>query len=885
VILERWQTIKQIVGAALELEPAERPSFLERACPPDESLRAEIESLLAAYQSNALSNPLAFASLGNINEFPRAVGPYRLIRQLGVGGMGQVWLAEQSEPVRRQLAVKLIRTGMYDSSAVHRFQAERQSLALMEHPSIAKVFDAGATPQGQPYFAMEYVDGLPINQYCDDKRLGIRARLQLFLQVCDGVQHAHQKAIIHRDLKPSNILIVEVDGKPTPRIIDFGLAKVVSDSVANDTQVTQVGILLGTPGYMSPEQADPGLQDVDTRADVFSLGVILYELLTGYLPFDTSRWKSQGIEAVLRELRETDPQRPSARIGRNASGQEDASRARVRNTVVRQLAASLAGDLDSITLKALERNRERRYASAAEFAADLRRFLDDRPVMATPASAMYRWGKYLRRHRWAAAMVTIALLLVIVFVTNQSIQLRRIKRERDRADRIAQFTTGIFTVADPGEARGNKITARELLDRAEHNIDVELKADPALQSQMLKVIAIVYQRLGLYSNAIRLFERVIDLNNKHLEPNDPETLSAAAYLAHCQAQAGQLQAADRTDRDLLPVVTEVLGKDHRTTLQVKSDLAWTLESEGHLSEGESLAREALAAQMRTLGEGDRDTLDTMRSLAWALTDDGHYAEAEQLDRKALAISRQALGLEDPKTLLFMESLATTLGEESRDAEAEQILRETLTVQQRVLGPDHQNVATTMNSLGIALQHQKQYADARKFYQGGLDIIIRTLGPENPGALLAKLNIATVEEDTGNLKRAEEQLKEVLDVQLRTQGRFHQHVVLSLFDLGEVYREENRYADAIAEFQQAVEVSRKVFGPANPSTTDALYGLASAYNLDGRPDKAIEMLNQAVDVGYSDNKALVADQDLKSLATDPRFAAIVEHAEHNAAAKH
>ncbi len=301
---EQWLKIKEIVGAALEKAPGERAGFLDAACSGDPALRAEVESLLSAYrEASPLSEPTWESQPVDAQPPGETVGPYRLIRELGFGGMGRVWLAEQTEPVRRLVALKLIRGGLYDALAVQRFQAERQSLAIMDHPAIAKVFDAGTTPAGQPYLAMEYVDGLPITAFCDRNRLGIRDRLALFLQVCDGVQHAHTKAIIHRDLKPTNILVTEVDGKPMPRIIDFGLAKAASPSTAVRSNLTQAGTFLGTPSYMSPEQADPDLRDIDTRTDVYSLGVLLYELLAGFLPLDTTQWRGQGLESVLRHLR------------------------------------------------------------------------------------------------------------------------------------------------------------------------------------------------------------------------------------------------------------------------------------------------------------------------------------------------------------------------------------------------------------------------------------------------------------------------------------------------------------------------------------------------------------------------------------------------------
>jgi eukaryotic-like serine/threonine-protein kinase len=685
------------------------------------------------------------------------IGSYHLLEPIGKGGMGEVWLAEQKQPVRRRVALKLIKAGMDTREVVSRFDSERQALALMEHPNIAKVFDAGATPQGRPYFAMEYVTGIPITQYCDKHRMTLRERLELFVHVCDGVQHAHQKAVIHRDLKPSNILVGEVDGKPQPRIIDFGLAKATSQHLTAETLFTRVGAIVGTPGYMSPEQADSTGVDVDTRTDVYSLGVVLYELLAGALPLE---FHNLAFAEILRRLREDEAPRPSTKL-RTLGGQSGAA-AKNRGSELPALARQLRGDLDAIALKALEKERTRRYATPTELAADIGRYLRHEPVMARPASAAHRARKYIRRHRMGVAVAAGLAAVLVSFGVVQRLQLRRTTRERDRADRIAAFMTGMFKVSDPSAARGNSITAREILDKASKEIDTGLSKDPELQAQMMQTMGEVYGSLGLYPQAQSLLTRAVDIRRRVLGPRNPETLTSMSSLGGSLMRQGRYAEADRLERETLDIRRRVLGPEHPDTLRSMNSLDSVLLVAGRYAEAEKLGREALDLERRVLGPEHPDTLGSMTNLAIAFYEDGRYAEAEKLGREALDTKRRVLGPEHPNTLMSMNDLAAVLNNEGRYAEAEKLQRETLKIRRRILGPAHPETLQSINLLANALAGEGRYAEAEKLHREILDIQRRALGPEHPDTASSKYNVGCMLARKGNRDEALSLLREAVD---------------------------------------------------------------------------------------------------------------------------
>ena len=452
---------------------------------------------------------------------PRTIGPYRLLQLVGEGGMGEVWLAEQTHPVRRKVALKVIKAGMDTAQVVTRFEAERQALALMDHPAIATVYDGGSTPEGRPYFAMEYVKGEAITTYCDRQRLTTQARLELFVQVCEGVQHAHQKGVIHRDLKPSNVLVTIQGDRPVPKIIDFGVAKATAQHLTERTLYTELGVMIGTPEYMSPEQAEMGGLDIDTRTDVYALGVILYELLTGALPFDRKELRQAGFAEIQRMIREEEPPRPSTRL--TQLGPASTQAATNRRTEIRRLASDLRGDLDWVTMKALEKDRTRRYETANALAVDVRHHLSHEPVSAGPPSAAYRAKKFVRRHRFGVAVAATLVLMLLIFGVTMTVQAQRIAMERDRANReaetakqVSSFLVGMFETTNPFEGRGKNVPVGDVLDRGAQRITTELRDQPEVRATLMDTMGRVYYDLGVYDKAAELVKEALAYRQRTL---------------------------------------------------------------------------------------------------------------------------------------------------------------------------------------------------------------------------------------------------------------------------------------------------------------------------------------------------------------------------------
>jgi len=811
---KRYQRLKNLVNRALELPEIEQDVFLQQECE-DIELLAEARDLLLHSTTDPegpLGDPAKQSDLPEM--VGKKIGPYQIIKSLGEGGMGVVYLAGQSAPLRRKVALKVIKLGMDTREVIARFGSERQALALMEHPNIAKVYDAGATDAGRPFFVMEYIPGVPLNRYCDAKKLGLAGRLNLFIQVCSGVQHAHRKGIIHRDLKPGNILVTEVEGRPVPKIIDFGVAKATSQHLAVQTLFTQVGQMIGTPEYMSPEQAGSSDEDVDTRSDVYSLGVMLYELLTGAVPLERREIMQAGLERMALHVQNEIPKKPSTRI--DTEIKQSGRLANIPISDTRAWAKRIRGDLDWITMKALEKDPNRRYGSVQELAEDIRRHSENRPVLASSPSTAYRLGKFLKRHRIGVSATATIFVLLVAFAIMMTVQANRIAQERDRAlaaekralteaetaAEVSQFLVDIFKVSDPSEAHGNSVTAREILDLGAVRIKETLTGQPGVQARLMETMGSVYFNLGFYDRALELAEEARRIRQSLYAGDHPEVAQSLLLLSEVQLQRGEFDKAEELNSKALAMNRRVLGNEHPKTAECLQSLAVNLKRQNRLDEAETAYREALAIRRNLIPPDPVVTASTLTSLGELLRLKDQLDEAEVLHQEALNLTREVESIYHPVVRTSLNNLALVFEARESYDEAEGMLREVVQIDMKLFGTRSPRYATSVCNLAGILKKAGKLDEAEEIHRQALAIRRDALAADHPDLATSLNNLSTVLHAKGELDEAAILLAEALEVIRKAMGEDHPRVGITLYNLGRLLNEKGDYPAARRRFQEA-----------------------------------------------------------------------------------
>lgn len=852
-------------------DPRERATFLDAACAGDEKLRRNVEALLRAHFGTgellaglptlgelAATGPFSAVKTGPMIEGPGTViGAYTLVQKLGEGGMGVVFLAEQEVPVKRLVALKVVKPGMDSSQVIARFEAERQALALMDHPNIARVLDAGTTDSGRPFFVMEKVTGVQITEWCDVHRLSPRERLDLFISVCHAIQHAHQKGIIHRDIKPSNVLVTLYDGKAVPKVIDFGVAKAINQGLTERTLFTQLGMVVGTPEYMSPEQAELSSQDVDTRSDVYSLGVLLYELLTGATPLDRGRLRAAALVELLRVIREEEPPRPSTRI---STAENVATIAASRKMEPAKLARLVRGELDWIVMKAIEKDRSRRYETADALARDVERYLADEPLDAGPPSAVYRLRKLASRHR---AALSTAVVFAGVLIVGAGVSIwqatRATKAERaavknlatakDEAAKAKSMLTFfqervLAAPRPPGQegGLGRTVTLLSALQAAEPALKTDFSGQPSTEAQIRDTLGTSYQYLDDIPGAIRQYERALVLFNKSVGPESPEALGTASNLALAYLYSGRAADSVKLSRKTVDLAKRKLGRDHIITLTCLNNLANGYLGVERPVDAIPVFQEVLRALEASQGKNNPMTVACRNNLAEAYRASGRPKEATPLLEDVLAALKSSVGPKHPDSLACMNNLANAYHDSGRIAEAIEIQKDALALREEALGPDHSDTLLGLTNLAISYRSAGMLSEGIPLHEKVLQRVLRKLGPDHPDVLTAKARLGAAYRSVGRENDAIRLLEEALK---RPQSDPTLNQPSAIFDLGELvaaYLATKRWDDA--EATARLRLKRIDSRPPDTwSRFHAMSQLGAALGGQGKYDEAEPLLVQ------------------------------------------
>ena len=754
------------------------------------------------------------------------IGHYTLVRLLGEGGMGAVYLAEQKAPVERRVALKVIKLGMDTREVVARFEAERQALAVMDHPGIARVFDGGATDTGRPFFVMEFVEGEPITRFCDRNNLTIHERVALFIDVCRAVQHAHQKGIVHRDLKPSNVLVTFQDGRPASKIIDFGIAKAIEKRLTNQTFATGFGQFVGTPAYMSPEQLGLTGQDVDTRADIYSLGVLLYELLAGVRPFE-----SREIETGLRlidAIQNEEPARPSARLTEIAADTQKGIAAS-RKTDTGALRRVLERDLDWIALKAIEKDRSRRYDTANTLAGDLQRYLNNEPVSARPPSRSYRMRKFVARHRFGVSAAAAMLALIIASAGVILVQSVRVARERDRAATeaakalsINEFLQQMLASANPTGTGSRTVTVVEALSAAERRLHGTLGTQPEVAAAVRRTLAGTYQGLGEFDSAERILNEAV--NTARAANRRQDLVADLAQLADLHRDRHAREEALRVGREALDLARASGGAPEQI-VEIQFIIAETLRENGDTDAALPLATEVLDARRRIFGADSFPVASSYQQLANIVAAKGDLARAQQLRQQAVDLMRKVRGPQHFTTTQALNDLATSHLARDEFEKALEALEEVTAGQRATLGDTHPALATTVENLANVLFRLNRHPEAVAKLEEVLAIRRKAFGDDSMPVARTMFNLGQVYTSTKDLERAETTLPDAVTRLERALGAKHPDMISAYRGLGTLRDAQDRWPEGLALFEKSLALSVETSGPDSATTATSHYRLA------------------------------------------------------------
>jgi len=830
----RWPELDAIFAAALEKDAVERQGFLERSCGADLELRRELERLLSAAEASSefledrapLLQRLAEAHRSSILPTPepgQRVGAYRLVREIGHGGMGVVYLAERADGTFEQkVALKLLGGWVRAPAELRRFQRERQILARVQHPNIARLLDGGVSEEGRPYFVMECVDGTAIDRYCDERRLTVRERLELFLEVCAAVELAHRNLVVHRDIKPGNVLVT-AEGRP--KLLDFGIARLLRDEEEEaEDAVTRTGVRPMTPEYASPEMVEGG--PVGTASDIYQLGALLYQLLTGSPPH---RLRGRSISEVERVVRTVEVERPSAAVTRAGADAgvkvpSQSGLALVRGTTPDRLRRRLRGDVDNIVLTALRKEPERRYGSVEQLASDVRRHLGGHPVRARPDTLAYRSSKFVLRHRFGVATAGLAAVLLVGFALAMAQQARRTAHERDRAEQVTRFLVDLFQSSDPDAVRGDTLTVRRVLEEGAQRVRTELIRQPEIRATLLSVIGGVDRSLGLHDEARPLLEEAVAIRRQVLDPDDPQLGDALSTLGLLLIDKGDGTAAEPILAEALRIARVSRGDVDTLVARTLNAYALALHVQGRVQEAESLYREASTIYRQAPGAPSVAYADALDNLGWILSSREDYAGADSVFGEALELRRRVLPAGHPAVARSLRALAYVREMEGRYPEAEALARESLELRRALYGEEHQIVADALLALAGSVKWQGRLDEAEALYRESLSVYERILGENTPEVAHVLANLGLTLRDVGRLDDAEVAMRRSLSIYRDRLGNGNVSTMVVANSLGSILERKERLEEAETLYRATLANARDAFPGDHPQVSRLLMSL-------------------------------------------------------------